>query len=313
MSTNHSTVTNFILLGFSLGRNTQLLLFILFLIVYSLTLISNLLIITLVTSQRSLHKPMYFFIGNFSFLEMWYTTVTVPRILKDLGTGNKTISSTECISQFYFLFFLGATQHILLAIMAYDRFLAICYPLRYTSLMCRSTCGKLAATSWIAGCLAISLPAAMMSQLVFCGPNTIDHFFCDFSPLLQLSCTDTWLNEIIFSAVAWTVILGCFFFTFMSYVSVVTTILRIPSSLGRQKAFSTCASHIAVVGIFFGTVIFMYIRPKAKNSSPIDKVVSVFYSVVVPLLNPMIYSLRNAEMKNALWKLVSKLKSGSLP
>ncbi|KAM4049077.1 olfactory receptor 11L1-like [Anomaloglossus baeobatrachus] len=309
MNTNYSSVSSFILRGFSLARHTQLFLFTLFLIIYSMTLMSNLLIISLVTSQRSLHKPMYFFIGNFSFLEMWYTTVTVPRMLKDLGTGNKTISSTGCILQFYFLFFLGATQHFLLAVMAYDRFLAICYPLRYNNLMCRSTCGKLAATSWIAGCSSISLPAAMMSRLNFCGPNTIDHFFCDFSPLLQLSCTDTWLNEIIFSAVAWTVILGCFFFTFMSYLSVVTTILRIPSSLGRQKAFSTCASHIAVVGIFFGTVIFMYIRPKAKNSSPIDKVVSVFYSVVVPLLNPMIYSLRNQEMKNALWKAVSKFKS----
>ncbi|XP_066458223.1 olfactory receptor 6F1-like [Eleutherodactylus coqui] len=308
MSTNHSCVTNFILLGFSLGRHTQLFLFILILIIYSMTLLSNLLIIILVTSQRSLHKPMYFFIGNFSFLEMWYTTVTVPRMLKDLGGRNKTISSTDCISQFYFLFFLGATQHFLLAIMAYDRFLAICYPLRYTNLMCKSTCGKLAAASWIAGCLSISLPAVMMSRLVFCGPNTIDHFFCDFSPLLQLSCTDTWLNEILFSAVAWTVILGCFFFTFMSYASVITTILRIPSSLGRQKAFSTCASHIAVVGIFFGTVMFMYIRPKAKSSSPVDKVVSIFYSVVVPLLNPMIYSLRNKEMKTALWKAVGKHK-----
>ncbi|XP_056384563.1 olfactory receptor 11L1-like [Hyla sarda] len=311
MSTNQSSVTHFILLGFSLGSNTQLFLFILFLFIYSMTLMSNLLIITLVTSQRSLHKPMYFFIGNFSFLEMWYTTVTVPRMLKDLGTGNKTISSPGCICQFYFLFFLGATQHFLLAIMAYDRFLAISYPLRYTSLMSRSTCGKLAATSWIAGSLSISLPAAMMSRLVFCGPNAIDHFFCDFSPLLQLSCTDTWLNEIIFSAVAWTIILGCMFFTFMSYVSVVTTILRIPSSLGRQKAFSTCASHIAVVGIFFSTVIFMYIRPKAKSSSPIDKVVSVFYSVVVPLLNPMIYSLRNQEIKTALWKALGKLKNST--
>ncbi|XP_075066745.1 olfactory receptor 6F1-like [Mixophyes fleayi] len=308
MSTNHSSVTSFILLGFSLSRNTQLILLILFLTIYCMTLMSNLLIIILVTSQRSLYKPMYFFIGNFSFLEIWYTTVTVPRMLKDLASGNKTVSYTGCISQFYFLFFLGASQHFLLTAMAYDRFLAICYPLRYSTLMSRSICGKLAAGSWLAGCVSISLPAAMMSRLVFCGPNTIDHFFCDFSPLLQLSCTDTWLNEIIFSTVAWTVILSCFIMTFLSYMSVIITILRIPSSLGRQKAFSTCASHIIVVGIFFGTVIFMYIRPKAKHSSPVDKVVSVFYSVVVPLLNPMIYSLRNKEMKNALWKALGKLK-----
>ncbi|KAM4809952.1 olfactory receptor 11L1-like [Rhinophrynus dorsalis] len=308
MSTNHSSVTSFILLGFSLARETRLFLFILFLAIYCMTVASNLLIITLVSSQRSLHKPMYFFIGNFSFLEIWYTTVTVPRMLRDLGTGNKTISSTGCITQFYFLFFLGATQHFLLAIMAYDRYLAICHPLRYANLMSESMCGKLAAVSWLAGCLSISLPAAMMSRLVFCGPDTIDHFFCDFSPLLLLSCTDTWLNEIIFSTVAWTVILGCFFFTFLSYLSVLVTILRIPSSLGRQKAFSTCASHISVVGIFFGTVIFMYIRPKAKNSSPVDKVVSVFYSVVVPLMNPMIYSLRNKEMKDALQRAVNTLR-----
>lgn len=308
MYSNHTLVKGFILLGFSLDRSTQLFLFVFFLSIYSMTLMSNLLIITLVTFQRSLHKPMYFFIGNFSFLEVWYTTVTVPKMLTGLVTGNKTISTRDCISQFYFLFFLGATQHFLLTIMAYDRFLAICYPLRYTTLMSRSICGKLAAMSWFAGCLSISLPAVMMTRLVFCGPNTIDHFFCDFSPLLQLSCTDTWLNEIIFSAVAWAVILGCFTFTCMSYVSVIITILRIPSSLGRQKAFSTCASHLAVVGIFFGTVIFMYIRPKAKKSSPVDKVVSVFDSVIVPLLNPMIYSLRNKEMKNALVRAISKLK-----
>ncbi|XP_075425058.1 olfactory receptor 287-like [Ascaphus truei] len=308
ISSNHSSVSSFILLGFTLGKETHLFLFILFLTIYSMTVASNLLIISLVTSQRSLHKPMYFFIGNFSFLEIWYTTVTVPRMLRDLGTGNKTISSIGCITQFYFLFFLGASQHFLLAVMAYDRYVAICHPLRYANLMTGSICRKLAAGSWLAGCLSISLPAAMMSQLVFCGPNTINHFFCDFSPLLQLSCTDTWLNEIIFSAVAWTVILGCFFFTFLSYLSVVVTILRIPSSLGRQKAFSTCASHIAVVGIFFGTVIFMYVRPKAKNSSSVDKVVSVFYSVVVPLLNPMIYSLRNKEMKDALKRAVDRLR-----
>ncbi|KAM9330787.1 olfactory receptor 11L1-like [Gastrophryne carolinensis] len=308
MHGNHSSVTKFILLGFSLNESAQLFFFVFFLCVYCMTLVSNLLIITLVISERSLHKPMYFFIGNFSFLEMWYTTVTVPRMLGDLHTGNKTISTTGCIAQFYFLFFLGASQHFLLTIMAYDRFLAICYPLRYNNLMNATTCGKLATGSWLAGCMAISLPAVMMSQLVFCGPNQIDHFFCDFSPLLQLSCTDTWLNEIIFSVVAWTVILGCFACTLFSYVSVVLTILKIPSSLGRQKAFSTCASHIAVVGIFFGTVIFMYIRPKAKNSSPVDKVVSVFYSVIVPLLNPMIYSLRNKAMKNALWRALAKLK-----
>ncbi|KAM8960662.1 olfactory receptor 287-like [Pelodytes ibericus] len=308
MNTNHSSVTSFILLGFSLSQETRLFLFIFFITIYLMTVTSNLLIITLVTTQRSLHKPMYFFIGNFSFLEIWYTTVTVPRMLIDLGTGNKTISSIGCISQFYFLFFLGATQHFLLTIMAYDRYLAICHPLRYTELMSGSACAKLAFGSWIAGCLSISIPAVMMSRLVFCGPNTIDHFFCDFSPLMLLSCTETWMNEIIFSAVAWTVILGCFIFTSLSYIAVVTTILNIPSSLGRQKAFSTCASHIAVVGIFFGTVIFMYIRPKAKNSSPVDKVISVFYSVVVPFLNPMIYSLRNKDIKEGLWRAIQKLR-----
>ncbi|XP_053555822.1 olfactory receptor 11L1-like [Bombina bombina] len=307
MSTNHTSVKNIVLLGFSLARETRLFLFVFFLIVYSMTVASNLLIIALVTSQRSLYKPMYFFIGNFSFLEIWYTTVTVPRMLIDLSTGNKTISFIGCISQFYFIFFLGATQHFILTIMAYDRYLAICHPLRYPNLMNGSICWKLIVSAWLAGCLSISLPAAMMSRLIFCGPNTIDHFFCDFSPLLRLSCTDTWLNEIIFSAVAWTIILGCFVFTFFSYLFLIITILNIPSSVGRQKAFSTCASHLAVVGIFFGTVIFMYIRPKAKNSSPVDKVISIFYSVIVPLLNPMIYSLRNKEMKDAFNKATGKL------
>ncbi|XP_030042232.1 olfactory receptor 11L1-like [Microcaecilia unicolor] len=303
-----SNVTEFLLLGFSNVRELQILLFVLFLLFYLLTITANILIITVVRTESCLHKPMYFFISSFSFLEIWYTTVTEPKMLTGLLTGNKTISSISCIAQFYFIFFLGATQHFLLAVMAYDRYLAICNPLRYSTIMTNSICGQLVVGSWVVGCLSISLPAALMSRLVFCGPNMIDHFFCDFSPLLKLSCTDTSLNEIIFSVVAWTVILGCFLVTMVSYICIVITILRIPSSVGRQKAFSTCASHLTVVSIFFGTVIFMYVRPKAKESSHIDKVISVFYSVIIPLLNPMIYSLRNKEMKDALKKAVNRCK-----
>ncbi|XP_029436749.1 olfactory receptor 6F1-like isoform X2 [Rhinatrema bivittatum] len=300
--------TYFLLLGFSSTRDPQIFLFILFLLFYLLTITANLLIITVVRAEPHLHKPMYFFISNFSFLEIWYTTVTLPKTLNSLLTGDKAISSIGCIAQFYFIFFLGATQHFLLAVMAYDRYLAICNPLRYSTIMTNSVCSQLVVGSWLVGCLSISLPAALMSQLLFCGPNKIDHFFCDFAPLLKLSCTDTSINEVIFSVVAWTVILGCFLVTMVSYICIIITILRIPSSVGRQKAFSTCASHLTVVSIFFGTVIFMYIRPKAKDSSHVDKVISVFYSVIIPLLNPMIYSLRNKEMKDALKKAVNKCK-----
>ncbi|XP_029436748.1 olfactory receptor 6F1-like isoform X1 [Rhinatrema bivittatum] len=303
-----SNVTEFLLLGFSSTRDPQIFLFILFLLFYLLTITANLLIITVVRAEPHLHKPMYFFISNFSFLEIWYTTVTLPKTLNSLLTGDKAISSIGCIAQFYFIFFLGATQHFLLAVMAYDRYLAICNPLRYSTIMTNSVCSQLVVGSWLVGCLSISLPAALMSQLLFCGPNKIDHFFCDFAPLLKLSCTDTSINEVIFSVVAWTVILGCFLVTMVSYICIIITILRIPSSVGRQKAFSTCASHLTVVSIFFGTVIFMYIRPKAKDSSHVDKVISVFYSVIIPLLNPMIYSLRNKEMKDALKKAVNKCK-----
>ncbi|XP_029435359.1 olfactory receptor 1361-like [Rhinatrema bivittatum] len=310
---NKSFVTEFILLGFSVTPELQPLMASLFLFMYLLTIAANLLIIGVVRLSRQLHTPMYFFIGNFSFLEIWYTSVTVPKLLAGLITGNKTISVHGCIAQFYLLFVFGSTENFLLAVMAYDRYLAICNPLHYATVMTGIVCICLAVGSWVAGLLAPLMPAILISMSVFCGSQEIDHFYCDFPPLLRLSCITNPLNEVVFFALACIVILGCFVSIMVSYAYIISAILRISSSVGRQRAFSTCASHLAVVGIFYGSLIFMYIRPSASHSSQLDKVVSVFYCVVTPVLNPVIYSLRNKEVKNALCKPARHFLSKNFP
>ncbi|XP_063312531.1 olfactory receptor 6N1-like [Pelobates fuscus] len=296
---NQSTVTEFVFLGLPSTPSLQIVLFCIFLIIYVLTLISNALIIIVVIEVRQLHTPMYRFISSLSVLEICYTTVTTPNLLSLFLVNIKTISFRGCMAQLYVFFSLGSTECFLLAVMAGDRYLAICYPLRYSSLMTTNVSLYLIFGCYLSGFVASILTVTFISSLPFCGPNIINHFVCDYPPLLKLSCMDTRTTEQIFFTLSWSVVLSCCILTMASYVCIITTIPRIPSKVPR-KAFSTCAAHLTVVSLFYGTVIFMYVRPKAKYDLNNDKLVSVFYSVITPLLNPMIYSLRNKDVRRAI-------------
>ncbi|XP_078542412.1 olfactory receptor 6F1-like [Lissotriton helveticus] len=297
---NISTVDQFILLAFTVKRELQLFLFVVVCITYFLALSINILIIVVIKATLSLHKPMYLFIGTFSFLEIWYPTSTVPKFLSNLLTGSKSISLIGCISQYYFHFSMGATENFLLVTMAFDRYLAICNPLRYPTIMNQRLCLQLVLSSWVCGFLSLVVTLTQISKLHFCGPNVINHYYCDFAPLVSLSCSNTYTVELNFFILVTVVILGCLLVVIVSYMYIMLTILRISSNTGRMKAFSTCASHLAVITIFYGTTIFMFVKPTGRNSLHINKVVSVFPSIVTPLLNPIIYTLRNKEIKDSL-------------
>ncbi|XP_073460420.1 olfactory receptor 6F1-like [Aquarana catesbeiana] len=304
---NKTEVKFFFLLGFPGTAQVQLFYFAIFLVIYILTVVANFLIITMVCFNSHLRIPMYFFLSNFAVLDTWCSTAVIPKTLSYLITQDKLISHSGCLAQLCFVFSVGPTEFFLLTVMAYDRYLAICFPLQYVTMMNSQICLYLAIGSWMSGFFtgwSLTIPTALLN---FCGPNQIDHFFCDFIPLVKLSCSDTSTSEKVFFSFAWVVVLSSLTFITVSYSNIIKTILRIPSSLGRQKAFSTCAAHLTVVIIFYGTVIFMYVRPSASYFSDKDKVVSLFYSVITPLLNPLIYSLRNREFKKALKKVQEKL------
>ncbi|EMP41652.1 Olfactory receptor 10A7 [Chelonia mydas] len=301
---NQTSLTEFILLGFGNIPKLQILLFLLLLIlvIYIVTMAGNILIMVLVVTDQHLHTPMYFFLGNLSCLETCYTSALLPRMLASLLTGDRTISVGGCITQFYFVGFFAATECYLLAMMSYDRYLAICKPLHYATLMNGSFCLQLAAGSWINGLLASSIVMGMMLQLTLCGPNEIDHFFCEFTEIINLYCNDIYHMELLITILSALFTLPPFALTGISYVCIISTILRIPSTSGRQKAFSTCSSHLIVVTIFYGTLIIVYLLPKTNTLRDLNKVFSVFYTVLTPMANPFIYSLRNKEVKEALRK-----------
>ncbi|KAM9120701.1 olfactory receptor 6C4-like [Pangshura tecta] len=301
---NQTTITEFILLGFGDLPQLQTLLFLLFLVIYIVTVAGNILIIGLVVADQNLHTPMYFFLGNLSFLEMCYTSTLLPRMLSSLLIGDGTISFSGCLTQFYIFGSLAATECLLLSVMSYDRYLAICKPLHYATLMNGRFCLQMTACSWVSGFLA-SLPTIfLISQFTFCGLNELDHFFCDLGPIIKLSCSDTLMLEISTFILCSILTLPPFLLTLTSYVFIITTILRIPSSTGRQKAFSTCSSHLIVVTIFYGTLVTVYLLPDSDALRDLNKIFSVFYGVLTPLVNPLIYSLRNQEVKQALRKAV---------
>ncbi|XP_030042471.1 olfactory receptor 6N2-like [Microcaecilia unicolor] len=301
---NQTTVTEFILRGFPGHWHVRILLFLLFLFVYILTLTGNFIITAVILSDHHLHKPMYCFICNFSIAEIWYITATVPKMLSGFLIERDTISFTGCFLQFYFFFSLGATECLILTTMGYDRYLAICNPLRYSTIMNSRTYISLAAFCWITGFTINMVPIILISNLPFCGPNEINHFFCDPNSLMELSCSRSHTIEIICYTYTSILILSTFFLIMVSYLNILLAILRIPSTTGRQKAFSTCASHLTVVLIFFASVIFMYVRPTAKYPFDLDKVIGVFYAILVPLINPVIYSLRNKEVITAVKKTI---------
>ncbi|XP_047396839.1 olfactory receptor 11H7-like [Sciurus carolinensis] len=295
-----ATVADFVLLGFPGPWNMQITLFSVIFLVYMLTLTGNVAIICAVWWDQRLHTPMYFLLGNFSFLEIWYVTCTVPNMLVNFLCNTKTISFSGCFTQFYFFFSLGTTECFFLCIMAYDRYLAICHPLHYPCIMTGQLCGILVSLCWFIGFLAYSIPIFFISQLPFCGANIIDHFLCDVEPLMALSCAPKPIVGQVFHSMSCFIIILTILYILGSYILVLRAVLQVPSSAGRQKAFSTCGSHLVVVSLFYGTIMVMYVRPTSDNTFAIHKIITLIYSVVTPVLNPFIYSLRNKDMKCAL-------------
>lgn len=305
MRGNKSTVDNFLLLGFSSLPGLEGLFFSVFLAVYLLTLTGNLLIMIATLADQALHSPMYFFLRNLSFLEICYTSVIVPNMLNNLLAEDKTISFIACAFQMSIFLITGAAECFLLAAMAYDRFVAICQPLHYVLIMNNKVCFGLVAASWMAGIPVQLGQTVLVFTSCFCDSNKINHFFCDIPALLILVCGDTSINEHV--ALMEVVLLALIPFALIitSYICIASTILKIPSAEGRHRAFSTCSSHLLVVLVFYGSGVTVYLKPKLSHSLDADKLLSLFYTVLPPLLNPLIYSLRNREVHVALKKVFS--------
>ncbi|NWT45813.1 OR4S2 protein, partial [Chroicocephalus maculipennis] len=304
---NASTVKEFILLGFSENQGVQKIFFVVFLFFYMIILAGNLLIVITVIRSQRLNSPMYFFLCYLSFVDICYSSVTAPKMIADFLVENKTISFVGCIAQLFGVHFFGCTEIFILTVMAYDRYVAICRPLHYTAVMTRRVCGRMVIGLWVGGFLHSIVQTLLTTQLPFCGPNKIDHYFCDVHPLLQLACTNTYTVGIIVVANSGMITLSCFIILVVSYIVILVS-LKSQTSEGRYKALSTCGSHITVVILFFGPCTFIYIRPSSNLSE--DKSVAVIYTVITPMLNPLIYTLRNGEVKSAMRKLWSR-KVGS--
>ncbi|XP_036599867.1 olfactory receptor 8D1-like [Trichosurus vulpecula] len=303
-SLNHSTIIMFILEGLTDQPELHLLLFILFLGIYVVSVVGNLGMILLISIGLQLQSPMYFFLSNLSFVDLCYSSAITPKLLVNFIVSKNIISYNECMMQlFFFCFFIVSECYMLIA-MAYDRYVAICSPLLYNVIMSPRVCSFLVTGVYTMGTFTSLLHTSCMVRLSFCGPNVIKHYFCDVIPLLKLSCSSTYLNELLL------MVIGTFnvFLTtaaiFISYAFILTSILHIQSAEGRSKAFSTCSSHLAAIAIFYGTMIFMYLKPPSSSSMTQEKVASVFYTTVIPMLNPLIYSLRNKDVKDVVKKIM---------
>ena len=296
----------FVLEGFEGVPQTQALLFALFLALYMVAVLGNLTMIMVITLDTRLHSPMYFFLKNLSFLDLCYSSVIYPKALFDLMSSTKVITFAGCATQFFFFSTMITTEGFLLAVMAYDRFVAICSPLRYPISMRPSVCALLMLGCYCGGSFNSIVQTPLTFSLPFCGSNHIDHFHCDVPPLLKLACADTTINELVMFGLCGLVIVGTILVVLVSYGYITVTILRMRSGGGRHKLFSTCGSHMTAVSLFYGTAFIMYAQPGAVQSMEQGKVVSVFYTLVIPMLNPLIYSLRNKDVKDALWRLGQK-------
>ncbi|KAM4840046.1 olfactory receptor 6C76-like [Urocitellus parryii] len=306
---NHTSATEFILLGLTDDPKLNIFIFLFLFFTYILSITGNLTIITFTLVDLHLKTPMYFFLRNFSFLEISFTTVTIPRYLVSITTGDKTISYNSCMAQVFFLILLGSTEFFLLTTMSYDHYVAICKPLHYTTIMNSRVCTLLVLGSWLAGFLTIFPPVIMGLQLDFCDSNIIDHFTCDSSPMLLISCTDTSLLELLAFILAILTLITTLTLVILSYVFIIKTILRIPSAEQRKKAFSTCSSHMIVVSISYGSCIFMYVKTSAKEGEALTKGIAVLNTSVAPMLNPFIYSLRNQQVKQSFKNFVKECLS----
>ncbi|XP_006169598.1 olfactory receptor 6C6-like [Tupaia chinensis] len=303
---NQSTEIEFILLGLTDDPLLQIVIFLFLFLNYILSVMGNLIIILLTLLDPRLKTPMYFFLQNFSVLELLFTTVCIPRFLTSILTGNRTISYSSCVTQLFFFLVLGVTEFYLLAAMSYDRYVAICKPLQYPIIMNSKVCCRLVLSSWVTGFLIIFPPLVLGLKLDFCASKTIDHFLCDSSPMLQISCTDTRVIELMAFVLAVVTLVVTLLLVVLSYTYIIKTILKSPSVQQRTKAFSTCSSHMMVVSITYGSCIFMYMKPSAKERVSLSKGVAVLNTSVAPLLNPFIYTLRNQQVKEALKDMLKK-------
>ncbi|XP_053120760.1 olfactory receptor 12-like [Hemicordylus capensis] len=303
---NCTVVTELTLGGFKGQPELKIILLVLFLSMYIITLVGNIGIMVVITADSQLHTPMYFFLKNLSFLDVCYSSVITPKAIMNFATGNKAISYQQCATQMFFFSLFGTTEAFFLAVMAYDRFTAICNPLLYHAIMSKKRCVCLICISYFFGCINCCTQTGLTFSLSFCSPMDINHFFCDVPAVMKASGSDTLVNEIVLLVLCGSIIVTTAIIVLVSYSYIVATILRIPSVRGRHKAFSTCTSHLMAVSLFFGTVFFMYAQPGAISSPNQGKVVSVFYTIVIPMLNPIIYSLRNMEVKEALYRQFRK-------
>ncbi|KAM9120764.1 olfactory receptor 6M1-like [Pangshura tecta] len=304
---NETVVSEFILLGFpSLGEKLKIFLFLILLLTYLITVTGNVVIIFIVWLNRRLHSPMYFFIANLSFLEIWFTSVTSPKLMLNFLSVSRTISFHGCMAQTFFYFALGITEFCLLVVMSFDRYAAICRPLQYATIMTQRLCIQLVLGSWVGSFTVMSFRMLLMSKLRFCGLNVINHFFCDNSPLFQLSCTDISGVKRKDSILISTLVLTSLCLTMLSYMSIFFSILQMPTATGRQKAFATCGSHLTALTIAYGSCIVLYARPLGNSSLDVNKGVALLNTIVYPFLNPFIYSLRNKTVKLALRETFSR-------
>ncbi|XP_064147560.1 olfactory receptor 1J2-like isoform X1 [Loxodonta africana] len=297
---NESSVSEFLLLGLPIQREQQAVFFALFLGMYLTTVLGNLLIILLIRLDSRLHTPMYFFLSHLALIDISFSSVTVPKMLMSMQTQHLSISYPECISQMYFYILFACIDNLLLGVMAYDRYVAICHPLHYTTIMRKEFCVLLVTGSWILSCGSALLHTLLLTQLSFCADNTIPHFFCSLPILLKLSCSNTSLNELVIFTAGAVVVIFPLSGILLSYGRIGASILRVPSTKGICKALSTCGSHLSVVSLFYGTIVALYFSPSLSNSNEKDMIASLMYTVVTPMLNPFIYSLRNRDMKLAM-------------
>ncbi|XP_007517101.2 olfactory receptor 5AR1-like [Erinaceus europaeus] len=301
---NSSIETTFILLGMTDNPQLEVLLFGTFLIVYIVIVLGNLCLVVLIGVSPRLHTPMYFFLSNLSFLDVCFSSITVPKTIANLLSKLRTVSFLECVTQMALFIIFASAECNLLATMAYDRYTAICHPLLYHATMSKVRCLLLVAGCYLGGLINMVSVTTSITQLSFCQPHILPYFFCDIPPLLELACSDPWITQIL--------VVGCGGFTLVtsimvilvSYISVLITIVGIPSTSGKKKAFSTCASHLTAVGLYYGTTMYTYLQPSQHGSQAGNQMVSVFYTVMIPMLNPLIYSLRNWEVKVSVWKIL---------
>ncbi|KAB0362411.1 hypothetical protein FD754_006567 [Muntiacus muntjak] len=303
---NQSSVSEFLLLGLPIQPEQQGMFFALFLGMYLITVVGNLLIILLIRLDSRLHTPMYFFLSHLALTDITFSSVTVPKMLMIMQTKHKSIPYAGCLSQTYFFILLADLDSFLITSMAYDRYVAICHPLHYTTIMSQGVCVMLVLGSWVIACACALWHTLLLARLSFCADNIIPYFFCDLAALLKLSCSDTSLNQLVISTAGLTAIMLPFVCILVSYGHIGATILRVPSAKGICKALSTCGSHLSVVTLYYGAIIGVYFLPSSNSTNDSNIIASVMYTVVTPMLNPFVYSLRNKDMKGALRKLFSK-------